>query len=43
VTRGKRLVVIIAQAKALGLTVQTLRSQQRLINLAERPRPHPIS
>jgi len=39
VTRGKRLVVIIAQPKALWLAVQNLRSQQRLTNLAERLRP----
>src|ERR671925_618323 len=43
VTRGKRLVVIIAQPKALWLAVQTLRSQQRLTNLAERLRPHTVS
>jgi exodeoxyribonuclease V alpha subunit len=40
VTRGKRLVVIIAQPKALGIAVRTVRSHQRLTNLAMRLRPH---
>jgi exodeoxyribonuclease V alpha subunit len=39
VTRGKRLVVIIAQPKALGMAVHTVRSHQRLTNLARRLRP----
>ena len=39
VTRGKRLVVLIGQAKAIGLAVRTLRSHQRLTNLAERLPP----
>jgi exodeoxyribonuclease V alpha subunit len=40
VTRGKRLVVLIGQAKAIARAVRTLRSHQRLTNLAERLRPH---
>jgi exodeoxyribonuclease V alpha subunit len=43
VTRGKRLVVLIAQPKALWVAVQNLRSQQRLTNLAERLRPYTAS
>ena len=39
VTRGKRLVVIIAQPKALGMAVRTVRAHQRLTNLARRLRP----
>src|SRR5262249_24655077 len=39
VTRGKRLVVIIAQPKALAIAVRNVRSQHRLTNLAERVRP----
>jgi exodeoxyribonuclease V alpha subunit len=41
-TRGKRLVVLIAQPKALWLAVRNLRSQQRLTNLAERLRSHTV-
>ena len=43
VTRGKRLVVLIAQPKALWLAVRNVRSQQRLTHLAERLRPHTAS
>src|SRR5215475_7796756 len=39
VTRGKRLVVVIAQPQALGMAVRTVRSHQRLTNLARRLRP----
>ncbi len=39
VTRGKRLVVVIAQPKALGMAVRTVRSHQRLTNLARRLQP----
>jgi exodeoxyribonuclease V alpha subunit len=35
VTRGKQLVVIIAEPKALGMAVRTQRSQRRLTSLAE--------
>src|SRR5699024_7738354 len=35
VTRGKQLVVIIAEPKALGMAVRAQRSQRRLTNLAE--------
>jgi exodeoxyribonuclease V alpha subunit len=38
VTRGKRLVVIVAQPKALGMAVRTQRSQKRLTNLVARLR-----
>ena len=38
VTRGKRLVVVIAQPKALALAVRTVRAHQRLTNLAQRLR-----
>jgi exodeoxyribonuclease V alpha subunit len=38
VTRGKQLVVIVAQSKALGVAVRTQRSQKRLTNLAARLR-----
>jgi exodeoxyribonuclease V alpha subunit len=38
VTRGKQLVVIIGQPKALAIAVRTLRSTRRLTNLAERLR-----
>jgi exodeoxyribonuclease V alpha subunit len=38
VTRGKRLVVIIAQPKALAMAVRNVRSKQRLTNLAARVR-----
>ncbi|MGZ9214342.1 MAG: SF1B family DNA helicase RecD2 [Candidatus Binatia bacterium] len=36
VTRGKQLVVIVAQPKALGMAVRTQRSQKRLTNLVKR-------
>jgi exodeoxyribonuclease V alpha subunit len=36
VTRGKQLVVIIAQPKALGMAVRTQKSQKRLTNLVGR-------
>lgn len=36
VTRGKQLVVIIAQSKALAMAVKSQRSQRRLTNLASR-------
>lgn len=36
VTRGKSLVIIIGQLKALGMTVHTVRSSQRLTNLVNR-------
>jgi exodeoxyribonuclease V alpha subunit len=36
VTRGKQLVVIITQPKALGMAVRTQRSQKRLTNLVGR-------
>jgi exodeoxyribonuclease V alpha subunit len=39
VTRGKRLVVLIGQAKAIARAVRTLRAHQRLTNLAARLRP----
>jgi exodeoxyribonuclease V alpha subunit len=39
VTRGKQLVVVIAQPKALGVAVRTVRAHQRLTNLAQRLRP----
>ena len=38
VTRGKRLVVLIGQEKALRIATRTLRSRQRLTNLAARLR-----
>lgn len=38
VTRGKSLVVIIGQVKALGMAVNTIRSTQRLTNLVSRLR-----
>jgi exodeoxyribonuclease V alpha subunit len=38
VTRGKQLVVIIGQPKALAIAVRTIRSTRRLTNLAERLR-----
>jgi exodeoxyribonuclease V alpha subunit len=38
VTRGKGLVVLIGQEKALRIAVRTMRSGQRLTNLAERLR-----
>jgi exodeoxyribonuclease V alpha subunit len=36
VTRGKQLVVVIAQAKALGMAVKNQRSQRRITNLVAR-------
>jgi len=36
VTRGRQLVVIVAQAKALGLAVRTARTRHRLTDLAAR-------
>jgi exodeoxyribonuclease V alpha subunit len=39
VTRGKRLVVLIAQPRAVELAVRQVRTSQRLTNLAERLRP----
>ena len=36
VTRGKELVVIIGQAKALAMAVKNVRSTRRLTNLARR-------
>lgn len=36
ITRGKTLVVLVGQLKALGLAVHTLRSKQRLTNLMNR-------
>jgi exodeoxyribonuclease V alpha subunit len=36
VTRGKQLVVVIAQQKALGMAVRNQRSQRRMTNLAAR-------
>ncbi len=38
VTRGKQLVVIIGQPKALAIAVRTITSMRRLTNLAERLR-----
>ncbi|MGZ8237118.1 MAG: ATP-dependent DNA helicase [Methylobacter sp.] len=38
VTRGKQLVVIICQPKALGMAVRTQKSGRRLTNLVERLR-----
>jgi exodeoxyribonuclease V alpha subunit len=38
VTRGKQLVVIIGQPKALAIAVRTVKSMRRLTNLAERLR-----
>lgn len=42
VTRGKRLVVIIVQPKALAIAVRNVRSQHRLTNLAERLRSRTV-
>ncbi len=39
VTRGKQLVVIIGQPKALAIAVRTVKSTRRLTNLAARLRP----
>ena len=36
VTRGKQLVVVIAQTKALGMAVRNQRSQRRITNLISR-------
>jgi len=36
VTRGKRLVVIVGQPKALGMAVNTIRSMRRMTNLTAR-------
>jgi exodeoxyribonuclease V alpha subunit len=36
VTRGKQLVVIIGQPRALGLAVRTVKSRRRLTNLSAR-------
>ena len=36
VTRGKKLVVVIAQAKALAMAVKNSRSQKRITRLSER-------
>jgi exodeoxyribonuclease V alpha subunit len=38
VARGKRLVVLIGQEKALCIATRTLRSRQRLTNLSARIR-----
>jgi exodeoxyribonuclease V alpha subunit len=38
VTRGKQLVVVIGQPKALAIAVRTIKSMRRLTNLAERLR-----
>jgi ATP-dependent exoDNAse (exonuclease V) alpha subunit len=38
VTRGKRLVVVIGQPRALAIAVRNVRATQRLINLAARLR-----
>jgi exodeoxyribonuclease V alpha subunit len=38
VTRGKQLVVLIGQPKAVAIAVRTVRSMRRLTNLAERLR-----
>jgi len=38
VTRGKQLMVVIAQPKALAMAVRTVRAHQRLTNLAQRLR-----
>jgi exodeoxyribonuclease V alpha subunit len=36
VTRGKKLVVVIAQPKALGMAVKNQQSQRRITHLAAR-------
>ena len=36
VTRGKKLVVLIAQAKALAMAVKNVRSRRRITRLAQR-------
>jgi exodeoxyribonuclease V alpha subunit len=36
VTRGRKLVVIVGQPKALAIAVRTVRSVKRLTHLAER-------
>jgi exodeoxyribonuclease V alpha subunit len=38
VTRGKQLVVLIGQPKALAIAVRTIKSMRRLTNLAARLR-----
>lgn len=38
VTRGKQLVVVIAEPKALGMAVKNQRSQRRMTNLGARLR-----
>ncbi|WP_374090123.1 ATP-binding domain-containing protein [Methylomicrobium lacus] len=38
VTRGKKLVVIVSQPKALGMAARIQRSQKRLTNLVARLR-----
>src|SRR5262249_2618620 len=38
VTRGKQLVVVIGQPRAMGIAVKNVRSVQRLTNLAARLR-----
>ncbi|WP_374090110.1 ATP-binding domain-containing protein [Methylomicrobium lacus] len=43
VTRGKKLVVIVTQPKALGMAVRTQRSQKRLTNLVARLRSEIMS
>ena len=40
VTRGKQLVVIIGQPRALGLAVRTIKSLRRLTNLSARLQQH---
>lgn len=42
VTRGKLLVVIVGQKKALGMAVRTIRSSKRLTNLAKRLSDLPV-
>jgi exodeoxyribonuclease V alpha subunit len=41
VTRGRRLVVLVAEPRALALAVKTVRSRGRVTNLAERLRAPP--
>lgn len=36
ITRGKSLVVVVGQTKALGMAIRTVKSSQRLTNLTER-------
>jgi exodeoxyribonuclease V alpha subunit len=42
VTRGKQLVVIIGQPRALGLAVRTVKSRRRLTNLSARLQHHAL-